>query len=71
MMSFYQFMMKHRNPYGKDPMSRLANKMSNDISFPKQNHDFHEISSHLEMSGEYGKLLTVFDEAWQQYSNLL
>lgn len=66
-MTFYEFMMRHVNPDAKDPTSRLANTMHNDESFPKMSEDFHEISSYLEGSIDYSKLLVVFDDLWHAY----
>ena len=48
-------------------MSRLANTITDDIAFPKQSEDFNEVSDYLEKSSLYGKMLTIFDDAWRQY----
>lgn len=65
--SFYEYMMRHVNHDAKDPLSRLANTLHQDQSFPKQSSDFKEITTYLEGSLDYDKLLVVFDDAWQSY----
>lgn len=65
--SFYEYMMRHVNHDAKDPLSRLANTIHGDLGFPKQSKDFKEITTYLEGSLDYGKLLVVFDDAWQSY----
>lgn len=68
-MTFYQFMMKFVDPEANDPISRLANQMHEDIDFPKQSHDFHEISDYIEGSLAYTRLVAIFDQAWLNYQN--
>ncbi|WP_028124632.1 YozE family protein [Eremococcus coleocola] len=65
--SFYEFMMRFVNEEAKDPISRLANAIHDDSSFPKQSQDFQKISNYMEHSLEYSKLISVFDEMWQRY----
>ncbi|MCR8968829.1 sterile alpha motif-like domain-containing protein [Facklamia sp. 7083-14-GEN3] len=65
--SFYEFIMRYVDESANDPMSRLANAVSNDIAFPKHSHDFQKISDYLEKNSQYSRLLTVFDDAWHQY----
>ena len=65
--SFYHFLMKYRHPFPKDSISSFANDAYEDHSFPKQSSDYHEISSYLELNGEYLATMSTFDEAWQQY----
>ncbi|MBG9979989.1 hypothetical protein HZY91_00315 [Facklamia sp. DSM 111018] len=65
--TFYEFIMRYANEGAKDPMSRLANEISEDIAFPKQSCDFDELSNYLEKTSQYSKMLTIFDDAWQQY----
>jgi len=62
--SFYHFLMKYRHPAPKDAISDFANL---DHSFPKTSEDYHELSSYLELNGQYLESMSVFDEAWQQY----
>lgn len=66
-MSFYEYIMRHVNHDANDPMSRLANTIHQDDNFPKRSSKFDEISSYLETSVDYGKLLVIFDDAWQSY----
>lgn len=68
-MSFYTFIKRFVDFDADDPMSRLANVVSKDIGFPKQSQDFHEVSSYMEHSEQYSRLMTVFDDAWLKYTN--
>lgn len=65
--SFYHFLMKYRHPKPKDPISQFANDAYRDHSFPKSSSDYHELSSYLELNGQYLKSMTDFDEAWEIY----
>ncbi len=65
--SFYEFIKRFEDEGADDPMSRLANTITDDIAFPKQSEDFNEVSDYLEKSSLYGKMLTIFDDAWRQY----
>ncbi|PGY14137.1 Uncharacterized protein YozE, UPF0346 family [Bacillus sp. OV166] len=65
--SFYHFLMKFRHPAPKDAISDFANHAYLDHSFPKTSEDYHELSSYLELNGQYLESMSVFDEAWQQY----
>jgi uncharacterized protein YozE (UPF0346 family) len=65
--SFYHFLMKYRHPAPKDEISIFANDAYHDHSFPKTSYDYHEISSYLELNGNYLKSMSIFDEAWQLY----
>lgn len=66
--TFYHFLMKYRHPSPKDEISVFANNAYSDHSFPKTSVDYHEISSYLELNGQYLKSMSIFDEAWEQYS---
>ena len=65
--SFYHFLMKYRHPEPKDDISRFANLAYDDLSFPKIATDYHEISSYLELNGDYLDSMIIFDEAWEDY----
>ncbi|MBS4176655.1 YozE family protein [Lederbergia citrea] len=65
--SFYHFLMKYRQPTLKDELSRFANGAYADHSFPKDSEDYHEISSYLELNGEYLPTVALFDQAWELY----
>jgi uncharacterized protein YozE (UPF0346 family) len=65
--SFYHFLMKYRHPAPKDAISDFANHAYLDHSFPKTSENYHELSSYLELNGQYLESMSVFDEAWQQY----
>ncbi len=59
--------MKYRHPEPKDSISVFANNAYHDHSFPKTSEDYHEVSSYLELNGQYLDSMTIFDEAWEQY----
>jgi uncharacterized protein YozE (UPF0346 family) len=59
--------MKYRHPEPKDSISVFANSAYHDHSFPKTSEDYNEISSYLELNGQYLESMSVFDEAWEQY----
>jgi uncharacterized protein YozE (UPF0346 family) len=59
--------MKYRHPAPKDSISVFANNAYHDHSFPKTSEDYDEISSYLELNGEYLESMSIFDEAWEQY----
>ncbi len=59
-------MMKHRAPLVKNEISDLAEAIYDDLSFPKQSEDYHEISSYLECSGLI-ESMSIFDKAWDLY----
>jgi len=65
--SFYHFLMKYRHPAPTDAISSFANAAFLDHGFPKTSADYHEISSYLELNGQYLSSMIVFDEAWQEY----
>ncbi|MEH7441543.1 YozE family protein [Bacillus sp. JJ1122] len=65
--SFYHFLMKYRATAPKDAISRFANDAYDDLAFPKNATDYHEISSYLELNGHYLESMVVFDEAWEVY----
>ena len=59
--SFYLFILTYRDPYKKDDKTAFANRVSEDIGFPKQMTDY------LELSGEYTEFMSVFDELFEVY----
>ncbi|WP_026314644.1 YozE family protein [Heyndrickxia acidiproducens] len=65
--SFYHFLMKYRDPEVKDPFTQFANGAYHDHSFPKQSRDYHEISSYLELNGQYIPSMAIFDQVWEVY----
>ncbi|WML47854.1 YozE family protein [Neobacillus sp. PS3-34] len=65
--SFYHFLMKYRHPKPPDSISSFANDAYLDHSFPKNSFEYDEISSYLEMNGQYLESMSVFDEAWERY----
>ncbi|WP_042355386.1 YozE family protein [Bacillus rubiinfantis] len=65
--SFYHYLLKYRHPEPKDNISKFANDAFDDLSFPKHSADYHELSTYLELNGQYLESMTIFDEAWQLY----
>lgn len=65
--SFYQYILKYRNPSAKDALSRFAEDVYHDHSFPKTASDYHELSSYLELNGHYLDNMSLFDEVWDMY----
>jgi len=59
--------MKFRDAKQKDDLTIFANGAYRDHSFPKHSTDYHEISSYLELNGEYLHSMTIFDKAWDIY----
>lgn len=68
--SFYEFILRYKDEEANDPMSRLANQISQDRAFPKQSQDFDQLSTYMEHSSDYSRMLTLFDDAWQKYQDL-
>ncbi|MDR2977297.1 MAG: YozE family protein [Streptococcaceae bacterium] len=69
-MTFYQYLMKFRNPTETDDAARLANLVFKDSTFPRQSSDFDEISSYLETHAPFRFPLQLFDNIWQDYKNI-
>ncbi len=65
--SFYHYLLKYRHPKPKDDIAKFANDAYLDHSFPKNSNDYNELSSYLEMSGNYLPSMSVFDDAWELY----
>ncbi|MFD2680563.1 YozE family protein [Bacillus seohaeanensis] len=65
--SFYHFLMKYRQPKVTDSLTAFANAVYEDHGFPKQLHQYDELSSYLELNGHYLESMTIFDEAWEKY----
>ena len=66
-MSFYTFLMKYRAYKEVYDITKLANLVYEDSTFPKQSSDFDEISSYLETHANFAFNLSLFDEIWEQY----
>ncbi|QFT89255.1 hypothetical protein FIU87_11400 [Bacillus sp. THAF10] len=65
--SFYHYMMKYRHALQKDEISLFAINAYEDHAFPKNSFDYHEISSYLEVNGQYLDSMSTFDKAWELY----
>ncbi|WP_078380318.1 YozE family protein [Sutcliffiella halmapala] len=65
--SFYHYILKYRHALKKNDISIFANHAYEDHSFPKNSTDYHEISSYLELNGQYLSSMSIFDEAWELY----
>ncbi|MDR0300580.1 MAG: YozE family protein [Streptococcaceae bacterium] len=69
-MTFYQYLMRFRAPAETDDKTRLANLVFQDTTFPRQSHDYDEVSTYLETSANFYFNLSLFDQIWQDYLNL-
>lgn len=65
--SFYHYLLTQRDPYKKDAITKFANDVQYDGTFPKQSEDYEEISRYLELNATYLSTMTIFDEAWEKY----
>lgn len=63
--------MTQRQPNHPNDVQQFANNAFYDTAFPKQSHDFEEVSRYLEENADYLPSMTIFDEAWQQYQSKL
>ena len=66
-MSFYTFLLKFRAYKEVDDITKLANLVYEDTTFPKHASDFDEISTYLETHANFAFNLSSFDEIWEQY----
>ncbi len=67
--SFYHYVKTLRDPYKKDDITLFANAVDNDGTFPKHSTAYEEISSYLEMNGDYVVSMDVFDKVFQMYQD--
>ncbi len=67
--SFYHYIVKFRAAKAKDEISQLANDVYLDHSFPIYSKDYNELSSYLELNGQYLKSMSIFDKAWELFVN--
>lgn len=58
-MSFYTFLMKYRADKEVDDITKLANLVYEDSTFPKQSSDFDEISTYLETHANFAFNLSL------------
>ena len=65
--SFYHFLMKYRQPTNRDEITTFANSVYDDLAFPKQADSYDEVSSYLELNGDYLESMRIFDDAWDRY----
>ncbi|MFS0823295.1 YozE family protein [Bacillus sp. 1P02SD] len=67
--SFYHYIVKFRAAKAKDEICQFANDVYLDHSFPIYSKDYNELSSYLELNGQYLKSMSIFDKAWDLYQN--
>lgn len=67
--SFYHYIVKYRGGKNSNELTKFANNIYDDHSFPKYSSDYHEISSYLELNGHFLSSMTLFDTAWEMYEN--
>lgn len=65
--SFYEYIYRFVDAESRNPVSRLANQIYSDGSFPKAANEFAEIADYLEHNPEYSQLLLAFDDVWHKY----
>ncbi|MEX5964612.1 YozE family protein [Staphylococcus ureilyticus] len=67
--SFYQFALTARGR--KDEKGELAEEIFDDLSFPRQEKDFHALSDYIEMQASYTVSMSVFDSLYDEYTEWL
>ncbi|MDW5471583.1 YozE family protein [Staphylococcus equorum] len=67
--SFYQFVLTARGR--KNEKGELAEEIFDDLSFPRQEKDFHNISEYIETQGNYPISMAVFDDLYEEYTEWL
>lgn len=67
--SFYQFALTARGR--RDAKCELAEEIFDDLSFPRQEKDFHILSEYIETQGDYTVSLAVFDDLYEEYTEWL
>ncbi|GEK04849.1 YozE family protein [Schleiferilactobacillus harbinensis] len=65
--SFYFWLMTQRNSESVDEVAQFANNAFFDQAFPKQSHDYDELSNYLELNAGYLPSMTIFDDAYRAY----
>lgn len=65
--SFYFWLMIQRNSESVDEVAQFANNAFFDQAFPKQSHDYDELSNYLELNAGYLPSMTIFDDAYRAY----
>lgn len=65
--SFYQYMMKHRGALKPTELSKFAEEIFRDPSFPKHSKEYHDISTYLELNDFPLDTVRIFDQAWNLY----
>ncbi|MCE5089677.1 YozE family protein [Staphylococcus devriesei] len=67
--SFYQFALTARGR--KDSKGELAEEIFNDLSFPKYESDFNELSDYIEMQSDITLPMSIFDDLYAEYQEWL
>lgn len=65
--SFYFWLMTQRNETGADEIAQFANNAFFDQAFPKQSHNYEELSNYLELNAGYLPEMSIFDTAYREY----
>ena len=68
--TFYQFVMAYCDVHRADACALFANRMSQDVAFPKHETDYQILCDYIELSGIYVDDLAAFDTLWAIYQNL-
>ena len=67
--SFYQFILTVRGR--KDAKGELVEEIFDDLSFPKQEKDFNQLSDYVETHGNFTVSMAVFDDLYEEYQEWL
>ncbi|MBM7709967.1 YozE family protein [Enterococcus lemanii] len=65
--TFYQYLMTFKDARQPNAVSLLAQHVHQDLQFPKQSNDYHQISDYLELNTSYLASLAIFDEIWEKF----
>ncbi|WP_227395344.1 YozE family protein [Jeotgalibacillus aurantiacus] len=66
--SFYHFVMKYREPKPRNNKELLANRIYDDLDFPKNLKSYNDVSQYIETTDLYSSLASTFDEVWEEYT---
>lgn len=66
--SFYHYILTLRGPNNVDEITKLANDIGEDITFPKHTDSYEEVSTYLELGSDYLSNMDIFDQCWELYT---
>ncbi len=65
--SFYRFALAYRGGGKNDVKSNFAESMFQDLSFPREERTFDNLSRYIEEKADTGMSVSVFDELYKIY----